>query len=350
MKTDCIDVTTIPVNEMAIDRAAKLIQQGELVGMPTETVYGLAANALDAEAVKKIFEAKGRPSDNPLIVHLEDNENIGRYVKNISPKAYALMEAFWPGPLTLILEKEDIIPDITTAGLRSVGIRVPHHRVARALIKASGTAIAAPSGNRSGRPSPTRAKHMIADMDGRIPLILDGGACDVGVESTVIDMTTEPPIILRPGDVTQAMIEKIIGAVAMVKTISPQENINEPVKSPGMKYKHYAPNAEILLYKGERQDVMNTMNQQMKKMKKQGKKVGLLAFEENTGLLQCDNVIIIGSYYNYREIERNLFNALLEFEALNIDVIFAECVEEQDQGTAVMNRLLRAANYNIINV
>jgi len=349
MKTNWLDVTAIPVNEDAIAQAARLIQQGELVGMPTETVYGLAADALNAEAVAKIFEAKGRPSDNPLIVHLADNENIEVYVKNISPKAYALMEAFWPGPLTLVLEKRESIPNITTAGLNSVGIRVPHHRVARALIKAAGTAIAAPSGNRSGRPSPTQAKHMLLDMDGRIPLILDGGACDVGIESTVIDMTAEPPVILRPGDVTQAMIEKTIGAVNIVKNETKQES-TEPVKSPGMKYKHYAPKADIVLYQGEEKGVVQAINHTSQQLKQEGKKASVIAFEENTGLFDCDDVIIIGSRNNYREIERNLFNALLELESRGTDVILAESVSEQDQGVAVMNRLLRAANFNVIRV
>ena len=254
MKTELLKV-----NEESVALGARLIREGELVGFPTETVYGLGANALDARAVAKIFEAKGRPQDNPLITHVACVEEIPPLVRAIPAAARKLMEAFWPGPMTLILPKADCIPDAVSAGLDTVGIRLPANADARRLIRASGCPIAAPSANRSGRPSPTTALHVLEDMDGRIPLILDGGACQVGVESSVIDATGEVPVILRPGGITPEMVERVLGHVRVDEHVMSPLREGDVARSPGMKYKHYAPKAKAVIFSGAPEHVVSAI-------------------------------------------------------------------------------------------
>ncbi len=333
----------------ALLKAAELIKLGELVVFPTETVYGLGADAVNASAVKKIFEAKGRPSDNPLIVHIGVSEQLEDYVEEVPPAARRLIEAYWPGPLTMIFKKKKHIPSVVTANLDTVAIRLPKHDAARELIMACDTAIAAPSANRSGRPSPTRAEHVWEDLQGRVPLILDGGPCEVGIESTVIDMTQKIPVILRPGDVTEAMIAAAIGKVVSLKAEEHRDD-SQPVRSPGMKYTHYAPAAPLLLFKGEARRVAQEIRQRAEAVVMEGRSPGIMTFSENAGLYTFENVIIIGSKNNFRELEHNLFRALLEFDRRGTDVIFAECIEEREQGVAVMNRLVRAAGNRIISL
>ena len=266
METKILKIVDIEADYKAIEEGASLIRNGELVAFPTETVYGLGANALDARAVDKIYEAKGRPGDNPLIVHIADFDDVKLLVKELAGTAEKLMEAFWPGPLTLILKKSSIVPDRTTGGLNTVAVRMPDNPIALALIRESKLPIAAPSANRSGRPSPTEARHVAEDLMGRIPMILDGGPCSVGVESTVLDITGEIPNILRPGGITPKMLERVLGRVNIDAAVLKPIEKGSRIKSPGMKYTHYAPKASVVIVKGRLDDI--------------ARKIGELAFEE----------------------------------------------------------------------
>ena len=338
----------LPVNEASVLKAAEYIRAGELVGMPTETVYGLGANALDEQAVRKIFEAKGRPADNPLIVHVSCVEEILPLVREIPEAAQRLMEAYWPGPMTLILPKADCIPSVVSAGLDTVGIRLPASDAARALIAASGCPIAAPSANRSGKPSPTTAQHVFEDMDGRIPMILDGGACGVGVESSVIDATGEIPVILRPGGITPEMVERVVGCVRVDEHVMSPLQEGDIVRSPGMKYKHYAPKAKTVIFDGEAEKVIAAIVQRYDEAEAAGERPAILGFDEHDfgGRLR----ISLGSAAHPDEAAARLFAALRELDERGETVALCEAVEATGIGLAVMNRMGRAAGFDIERV
>ena len=336
------------VSPESIKEAAQLIRKGELVGMPTETVYGLGANALDEEAVKKIFEAKGRPGDNPLIVHVSSLEEIPPLVREIPDAAKRLMEAFWPEPMTLILPKSEKIPSCVSAGLDTVGIRLPASEAARDLIRESGCPIAAPSANRSGRPSPTTARHVFEDMDGRIPMILDGGDSEVGVESSVIDATGEVPVILRPGGITPEMVEEVLGSVAVDEHVMSPLAEGDIVRSPGMKYKHYAPKAKTVIFDGKAENVIAAICARYDAAAAAGETPAILGFDEHD--FGGRTRISLGSVKRPQEAAARLFAALRELDERGETVALCEAVEATGIGLAVMNRMGRAAGFDIERV
>ena len=338
----------LPVNEESIALGGKIIREGGLVGMPTETVYGLGANALDPKAVLSIFEAKGRPGDNPLIVHVSCVEEIPPLVREIPRAARKLMDAFWPGPMTLILPKADSIPAEVSAGLDTVGIRLPASEAARALIASAGCPVAAPSGNRSGRPSPTTAQHMLEDMDGRIPLILDGGACEVGVESSVIDATGETPIILRPGGITPEMVEEVLGRVEVDEHVMSPLAEGEAVRSPGMKYKHYAPKAKTIIFEGSDEHVVQAICARYDEAEALGERVAILGFDEHN--FGARTRISLGHATCPQEAAARLFGALRELDERGETLALCEAVDMAGIGLAVMNRMGRAAAFDIEHV
>lgn len=326
-----------------------MIKKGGTVVFPTETVYGLGANALNSEACGKIFEAKGRPQDNPLIVHVADFD-IAKYVEYVPENAKKLMESFWPGPLTIIMQKSDLIPSLVTAGLDSVAIRMPENKIARELIKYSEVPIAAPSANISGRPSPTAIEHCIDDLNGRVDIILGGDRCEVGLESTVVDTTGEVVTILRPGGITRSMLEEVVGRVEIDPAIMHKLEIGTKPKSPGMKYKHYAPKAPIMIIEGEDEDKVKYINLKSEELEGEGLKVGILCTDEMMDKYNCDIKISIGSRNYLGIIAANLFDCLREFDKIEVDQIFAEGFSEDGIGLAIMNRLRKAAGYNVIEV
>lgn len=325
-----------------IRKAAKLIKSGEVVAFPTETVYGLGANGLDESAVKKIFKAKGRSSDNPLILHISNLNQLYPLVTKITDNAKMLMDRFFPGPLTLVFKKSETVPLITTGGMDTVAIRMPSNPIAKALIEASGVPIAAPSANLSGKPSPTTAKHVLQDMSGRIPMILDGGKSDVGLESTVVDTTTNPVTLLRPGKVTVEDLEKVVGKVALHKVVQ-KGSVSEIIeaKSPGMKYRHYSPDARVILVEGEDTKVCERISALVSEFKEQGRSVGVIT-TKNDRVFKSDLVKYIGS--SAEEFAQNLFWFLRELDEEGVDIILTEGLEDIGLGLAVMNRLRKAAS------
>lgn len=339
-------------NADAIKQAATILQNSGLVAFPTETVYGLGADALNAEAAAKIYAAKGRPSDNPLIVHIADKNAVYELADNVSEKAVMLMEAFWPGPLTIILPKKNIVPYGTTGGLNTVAIRMPSHPVALSLIKESGVYIAAPSANTSGRPSPTNAEHVKEDMDGRIDMILDGGAVGIGIESTIVDMTGEAPTILRPGFITKKMIEDIVGPVRTDKAILCPDAAYKP-KAPGMKYTHYAPKGELTIVESSTNDnlaVINKINSLVSEKTNAGYNVAIISSEENAGKYNCEHIFIAGSVSKDETVAARIYGILRQCDDISADFIFSEAFDKGALGSAIMNRLLKAAGQRIINV
>lgn len=342
-------ITSIePVTPASIKKAAALIRAGELVGMPTETVYGLAADALNPRAVLRIFEAKGRPADNPLIVHVCDPAQIPPLVRAIPDAARALMDAYWPGPMTLILPKADCIPNEVSAGLDTVGIRLPKSEAARWLIRASDRPIAAPSGNRSGRPSPTTAAHMFEDMNGRIPLILDGGPCAVGVESSVIDVTGDVPVILRPGGITPEMVRRVLGRVGIDEHVMKPLESGETARSPGMKYRHYAPKAETIICDGDAPHVIAALCAKYDAARGAGAHPVILGFDEHN--FGGRETISLGSANRPEDAAARLFAALREADARGATLALCEAVRAEGIGLAVMNRMGRAAAFHIERV
>lgn len=335
------------IDESIIEKAGEILKNGGLVAFPTETVYGLGANALDEEAARKTYEAKGRPSDNPLIVHIAEQGALGRIVKDIPEKAKKVMNAFWPGPLTLIFDKTDAVPLGTTGGLSTVAVRMPVNEIAKKLILAGGGYISAPSANTSGRPSPTTAEHVREDLEGRINMILDGGNVDIGVESSILDMTVEPPMILRPGAVTKEMLEAVIGEVAVDKTLLTAQS-TEPPKAPGMKYRHYAPKAQLTLVEGDIEEVVKAIRQLAYVMTKQGLRVGIIATNETIDQYTNGVVKSIGTREQENSVAKNLYRILREFDAEDVDVIYSEEFQTEGIGTAIMNRLEKAAGHQII--
>ncbi len=336
--------------ESVIREAGKILKNGGLVAFPTETVYGLGGDALKEDAARKIYSAKGRPSDNPLIVHIADIGALDELASEIPDCAYKLAEAFWPGPLTMIFKKKEIVPYGTTGGLDTVAIRMPSHPVAHKLIKDSGVYIAAPSANLSGRPSPTRAEHVIEDMDGRIDMIIDGGAIEIGIESTIVDVTCEVPMILRPGYVTADMIKEVLGDVCFDETVLAHTTVKGKPKAPGMKYRHYAPKAELTIFEGDNDKVVAKINELAKGYEYDGLKVGILSSTENEHKYTRGEVVVVGSRENEHEVAAHLFDVLRHFDHIDVDVILSEGFSEDSFGQAVMNRLIKAAGHHIEEV
>jgi len=339
-----------PVDESGLREAAEIIRGGGLVAFPTETVYGLGANALDGEAAQKIYAAKGRPSDNPLIAHVADWEGMLPLVADIPENAKKLADAFWPGPMTLILNKSSRIPKATSGGLDTVAIRMPSDPVAHKLIELSGVPIAAPSANTSGRPSPTRAEHVLEDMNGKIELILDGGPVKVGVESTIVDLTGEVPALLRPGAVTLSMLEKILGKVDIDPALKGPLAGDVHPKAPGMKYRHYAPKAELILVEGNPDEVVNMINTKVREAVNANRLTGIIATAESQNRYPLGIVKSIGMRSSEESIAHNLFSVLREFDDAGVDIIYSESFPSDDLGQAIMNRLMKAAGYHSIHV
>lgn len=321
--------------------AGEIIRSGGTVIFPTETVYGLGANALDDEAVKKIFIAKGRPSDNPLIVHVSSFEDIYDYVKEVTDNAKKLAEAYWPGPMTLILKKKNIIPDNVSAGLDTVGIRVPGDKAARDFLESCSVPVAAPSANLSGSPSPTTSKHVIEDMMGRVDAIIQGKDSLVGVESTVIDVTGEVPVILRPGGVTPQMVKDVCGEVIIDKGVNGVTDSEKP-RSPGMKYRHYAPKAQVILVYDDKFDVM--VSKMLEVVKENDEKVIVLCSEQSKSFFDKLNFMVVGDREKPETFAHSLFDCFRKCDELGYKVIILEGISDDGIGLAVMNRAIRAAH------
>lgn len=356
MNTEVIKVDiSKPEWDKQLDHAAQVLRDGGLVAFPTETVYGLGANALDQHAVEGIYKAKGRPSDNPLIVHIAETGALKELTSGIPGTAAKLMEACWPGPLTLLMPKSDKIPAIVTAGLDTVGIRMPSNPIALELIRKSGVPVAAPSANSSGRPSPTLAKHVMEDLSGKVDVIIDGGHSKVGVESTVLDITAEPPMILRPGGVTLERLTQILGEVRFDPAISSDGRTSAPPRAPGMKYRHYAPKAMMLIIQGGPEPVADEIGRRAELYNRDGTNVGILVTDETASLYEpalfsCCKIMSLGSRRSPESLAANLFKCLRDFDENNVGVILAEAPEAVGIGHAVMNRMLKAAGGNIIKV
>lgn len=346
MKTIISDIDLNDIDKNEIEKHAKLLREGNTVIFPTETVYGLGANALDENAVKKIYEAKGRPSDNPLIVHICDKNEVYKLAKNVTEKTKKVMDMFWPGPITIVLYKKDIVPKVTSGGLNTVAIRMPSHKIAQAIIREAGVPIAAPSANISGRPSPTKGIHVKEEMDGRVSGIILGGDCNFGLESTVLDMTEETPMILRPGSITKEELEKLIGEVNLDPSLEKKED-NKKAKAPGMKYTHYSPNAKVYIVCGEDDDVAKKINDLVKENTNNNLKTGVMCLNKNKD--KYDG-LVIGLGENLDEVASNLFSTLIEMDNKNIDIIYSENFPNIGVGRAIMNRLLKSAGYKVINV
>ena len=330
--------------EQDIRTAAAILQAGGLVGIPTETVYGLGANGLSSAAVGKIFAAKGRPQDNPLILHVPDASWLARYCREVPDSAYTLAERFWPGPLTMILPRKDVVPDAVTAGLDTVGVRCPNHPVTLAIIRAADVPVAAPSGNTSGRPSPTCAAHMVEDMAGKIDAIVDGGPCGVGVESTIIDLTCTPPRLLRPGGLPLEALEEVLGEVAVDAALLRPLGEGEKPKAPGMKYRHYAPKAPVTVVLGEPSATADYIAAHL------GEHTGVICFDEWAGRFAGHVVENIGSAARKDEQARRVFDALRAFDHTDVTEIYAQCPHEDGLGLAVANRLKKAAGFHVVEV
>lgn len=347
MKTEIIKIDKENINKRLLNKAVKTIRAGSVVAFPTETVYGLGVNGLDESAVRKIYKAKGRPSDNPLILHISDRQQLIPLVSNLPKIASKLIDRFWPGPLTIVLKKSEIVPDIITGGLDTVAIRMPKHPIALELISQSGFPIAAPSANISGKPSPTKAEHVIQDMKGKIPLIIDGGRTGVGLESTVLDLSTRIPRILRPGGITLEDLQKVIPNLVQDEALI---NMDLKPKSPGQKYRHYAPKAEMIVYNGEIERVIERINLEVEKNLNKGKKIGIMATEETRDKYKADLILSVGSRKNVETIAANLFATIRELDGEGVDLILAEGIKDDNLGNAIMNRMVKAANRKIIQV
>ena len=332
------------LTEEDIETAAEILRSGGLVGIPTETVYGLGADGLNAEAVGRIFMAKGRPQDNPLILHIAEASWLDRYCRNIPPAARDLAECVWPGPLTMILQRRENVPNAVTCGLDTVGVRCPAHPAALAVIRAAGVPVAAPSGNRSGRPSPTCARHMLEDMDGRIDAILDGGPCGVGVESTIVDLTEPVPRLLRPGGLPLERLREILGEVAVDKAVTAPLGSGEKPRAPGMKYRHYAPEAPVVVVAG---DSLRTAQYIRRNL---GERTGVICFDEYAEQFPGCVVEAIGPVSGKERQAQRVFEALRAFDSTDVDMIYAQCPGSGGLGLAVANRLKKAAGFQVVDV
>lgn len=347
MKTIVKKIDRNNIDENIIQEAGQILKKGGLVTIPTETVYGLGANALDEEAAKKTYAAKGRPSDNPLIVHIARMEDLDKIVTEVPENARKIAARFWPGPLTMIFNKSTCVPLGTTGGLETVAVRMPDDEIARRIILAGGGYISAPSANTSGKPSPTTAGHVEDDLGGKIDMIVDGGSVEIGVESTILDMTVEPPMILRPGAITKQMLSEVIGEVTVDETLISEQSGKAP-KAPGMKYRHYAPNADMIIVEGEPEETVKAIRQLAYEDARQGKKVGIIATNESMPLYTTGVVKSIGSRENEKTVARNLYKILREFNEEDISCIYSEAFSEEGIGTAIMNRLGKAAGHHVI--
>ena len=334
------------LTEKDIDRAAELLRNGGLVGIPTETVYGLGANGLNAAAVRDIFVAKGRPQDNPLILHIPNAGWLERYCQDIPEEAYRLAEKFWPGPMTMILPRKPIVPDEVTAGLDTVGMRCPAHPLCRAVIEKADVPVAAPSGNTSGRPSPTNAADMLEDMDGKIHGILDGGPCSVGVESTIIDLTCHPARLLRPGGITLEQLRSVLGEVEVDAAVTRLMGAGEKPRAPGMKYRHYAPKAPVTVVTGDPGRGAEYICEHA------GDSDGVICFDEFVSSCSTGNRVVVdlGSAEDKSEQARRVFAALRHFDHTGVTAIWAQCPDTSDIGLAIANRLNKAAGFHIVEV
>ena len=338
---NCIEIEVLK-------EAGALLKQGALVAFPTETVYGLGANALDEKAAAKIYEAKGRPSDNPLIIHIADMESLELITEEIPENAVKLANVFWPGPLTMVMKKSEAVPKGTTGGLSTVAVRMPSHPVALELIRQGGGYIAAPSANTSGRPSPTLAEHVAEDLDGIIPMIIDGGAVGIGIESTIVDLTEEIPMILRPGFITKEMLEQVLGQVEIDKGLL--KDAKTPPKAPGMKYRHYAPKAELVIVEGDTEAVIAKINALAAEQEEQGIKTGIIGTEETVSRYKKGDVKSIGTRNDLLSVSSHLYGILREFDAGDAKIIYSESFREGALGSAIMNRLLKAAGHKVIKL
>lgn len=333
-----------------MDRAGKLIAKGELVAFPTETVYGLGGDALDPDASRKIYAAKGRPSDNPLIVHIAEFDDMKRVAREVPEQAKKLADAFWPGPLTMIVWKSDAVPEATTGGMQTVAVRMPNHPVALELIRRSGCLIAAPSANTSGRPSPTEAQHVAEDLSGKIAMILDGGPVGIGIESTIIDLTEEKPMILRPGYITPEMLSEVLQEEVVIDPgIIAADDTRKP-KAPGMKYKHYAPKAEMIIVDGAQDAVIAKINELTAAKRAEGKKVAVIATDETKERYDAQVILSMGRRSDEDAIAQHLYKILRECDELEVGEIYSECFQTPRIGQAIMNRLLKAAGHTVIHV
>lgn len=349
MRAEVVSMTGENLDMDAIKRAGNILKAGGLVAFPTETVYGLGGNALDPQASMKIYAAKGRPSDNPLIVHIAELEQLEKITTEIPEGAKILAEKYWPGPLTMILPKADIVPRETTGGLDSVAVRFPSDRIAQELIKAGGGFVAAPSANTSGRPSPTMAEHVEEDLGDAIDMIIDGGQVGIGLESTIVDFTEEVPVVLRPGYISLEMLQETLGDVRMDKGLLITDSSVHP-KAPGMKYRHYAPKGQLTLVEGDKDKVIAKINELVREKKEEGYKVGVIGTDETLDAYHADILRSIGSRQKPESVAANLYRILREFDDLECDYMYSESFFEQGLGNAIMNRMLKAAGYHLITL
>lgn len=337
------------IDEEVIARAGDILKRGGLVAFPTETVYGLGGDATNPDASHRIYRAKGRPSDNPLIVHITNMKALEEITAQVPPVAYVLAERFWPGPLTMIFQKNDRIPYETTGGMETVAVRMPSDPIARALIDASSGYVAAPSANTSGRPSPTQAEHVAQDLNGKIDMIIDGGPVHIGLESTIVDLTEDVPMILRPGYITLEMLRRELGEVRVDPGLIAADSDRKP-KAPGMKYRHYAPHADLKVVEGETGAVVQKINSLCEELAGEKKRVGIIATEETKDQYRQGIVISIGERDDEEAIARHLYGSLRQFDELGVDAIFSESFAAAGMGQAIMNRLLKAAGHQVLEV
>ncbi len=350
MKTILYKIDVENINPDQLQEAGNLIAAGELVAFPTETVYGLGGDALHPDAAKKIYEAKGRPSDNPLIIHIAEVSDLERVAKVVPEQAKKLADAFWPGPLTMIVWKKEEVPYATTGGLETVAVRMPNHPVALELIRKSGKLIAAPSANTSGRPSPTEAPHVMGDLEGRIAMVLDGGPVGIGIESTIIDLTEPTPMILRPGYITPEMLSEVLGEEVIIDPgIIAADDTTKP-KAPGMKYKHYAPKADMVIVDGEKDAVIQKINALTEEARKERKNVAVIATEETKDDYIADVVLSIGKREDEDSIAKHMYKILRDCDTLDVEIIYSESFKTPRIGQAIMNRLLKAAAHQVIHL
>lgn len=349
METIVSKITHTIEDDFAMEKAGEIIRAGGLVAFPTETVYGLGGDALNPDSSRKIYAAKGRPSDNPLIIHICKLEDVHKIVSDFPKDAQRLAEEFWPGPLTMVLPKSDAVPSETTGGLNTVAVRMPVDPIALSFIEASGGYVAAPSANVSGRPSPTCAKYVIEDMQGRIEMILDGGDVEIGLESTIVDLTGEVPMLLRPGYITIEMLREVLGEVDIDKTIFDGDCLDKP-KAPGMKYKHYAPKGELTIVAGEHQKVLKKINELSKAAVLRGEKVGIIGTDETIEQYVGSSIKSVGLRNDEVSIAKGLYRILREFDDENVTCIYSESFDTGGMGQAIMNRLLKAAGHQVLHV
>ena len=347
METKLVKDTENP-EKSVLTEAAEILKNGGLVAFPTETVYGLGANGLDEKACKRIYEAKGRPSDNPLILTIGDLDGLYKIVGKVTENAKKIIDAFWPGPITLVLPKADCVPETVTGGLDTVAVRYPSNKIARELIKIAGIPVAAPSANSSGKPSPTRASHVEFDLNGKIEMIIDGGAADWGLESTILDVSEDKPVLLRPGAVTQDMIEDVVGEIDVDPAVYSKPDGNIVPKAPGMKYKHYSPSAKVILVSGSMENVISTINEKISADEKNGLRVGVMATTQTKDRYIGGEVLVVGDRTKPETIGANLFKILRKFDFIGVDIVYSEVFDEDGEGAAIMNRLNKAAGFNYI--